>query len=161
MCPDTSLCSEPARTPSQRECDLPAGGMYGCRLEPSLDPQYCRVCSGQGSYGASPRSSWRRCWASRSSVQPWADCRRRCAHCSGTSSMGPLLAALLAQYSPRTGTHRTPYERNSSRGVRTDNLRAGLLLQSIGLRMRVHVPAFPDSYLPSVDSSTESRTVYL
>jgi len=26
---------------------------------------------------------------------------------------------------------------------------------------RVHVPAFPDSYLPGVDSSTESRTVYL
>jgi hypothetical protein len=26
---------------------------------------------------------------------------------------------------------------------------------------RVHVPAFPDSYLPGVDSITESRTVYL
>ena len=26
---------------------------------------------------------------------------------------------------------------------------------------RVHVPAFPDSYLPGVYSSTESRTVYL
>jgi hypothetical protein len=27
--------------------------------------------------------------------------------------------------------------------------------------LRVHVPAFPDSYLPSVNSITESRTVYL
>jgi hypothetical protein len=27
--------------------------------------------------------------------------------------------------------------------------------------LQVHVPAFPDSYLPSVDSITESRTVYL
>jgi len=26
---------------------------------------------------------------------------------------------------------------------------------------RVHVPAFPDSSLPSVNSITESRTVYL
>jgi len=26
---------------------------------------------------------------------------------------------------------------------------------------RVHVPAFPDSYLPGVLSITESRTVYL
>ena len=26
---------------------------------------------------------------------------------------------------------------------------------------RVHVPAFPDSYLPGVYSITESRTVYL
>ena len=26
---------------------------------------------------------------------------------------------------------------------------------------RVHVPAFPESYLPGVDSITESRTVYL
>jgi hypothetical protein len=26
---------------------------------------------------------------------------------------------------------------------------------------RVHVPAFPDSYLPGVFSITESRTVYL
>jgi hypothetical protein len=33
-----------------------------------------------------------------------------------------------------------------------------------GLHIRppwVHVPAFPDSYLPGVDSITESRTVYL
>ena len=27
--------------------------------------------------------------------------------------------------------------------------------------LRVHVPAFPDSYLPGVNRSTESRTVYL
>ena len=27
--------------------------------------------------------------------------------------------------------------------------------------LRVHVPAFPDSYLPGVYSITESRTVYL
>ena len=27
--------------------------------------------------------------------------------------------------------------------------------------LRVHVPAFPDSYLSGVDSITESRTVYL
>jgi hypothetical protein len=27
--------------------------------------------------------------------------------------------------------------------------------------LRVHVPAFPESYLPGVDSITESRTVYL
>jgi hypothetical protein len=27
--------------------------------------------------------------------------------------------------------------------------------------LRVHVPAFPDSYLPGVNSITESRTVYL
>jgi hypothetical protein len=26
---------------------------------------------------------------------------------------------------------------------------------------RVHVPAFPDSYLPGVNSITESRTQYL
>jgi hypothetical protein len=26
---------------------------------------------------------------------------------------------------------------------------------------RAHVPAFPDSYLPGVDSITESRIVYL
>ena len=26
---------------------------------------------------------------------------------------------------------------------------------------QVHVPAFPDSYLPGVDSITESRTLYL
>jgi hypothetical protein len=26
---------------------------------------------------------------------------------------------------------------------------------------RGHVPAFPDSYLPGVDSITESRTLYL
>jgi hypothetical protein len=33
-----------------------------------------------------------------------------------------------------------------------------------GLHIRtpqVHVPAFPDSYLPGVDSITESSTVYL
>jgi hypothetical protein len=27
--------------------------------------------------------------------------------------------------------------------------------------LRVHVPAFPDSYLPDVHGITESRTVYL
>jgi hypothetical protein len=28
-------------------------------------------------------------------------------------------------------------------------------------KLRVHVPAFPDSYLPGVGIITESRTVYL
>jgi len=39
---------------------------------------------------------------------------------------------------------------------------AGVMCFGLHIRTpRVHVPAFPDSYLPDVNSITESRTLYL
>jgi hypothetical protein len=51
-------------------------------------------------------------------------------------------------------------ERQRTRGG--EDMCVSFMSYSLDIRpLRVHVPAFPDSYLPGVLSITESRTVYL
>ena len=71
-------------------------------------PPCCRACSGRGSSGPAPRSSWRRCWALRSSVRRSEACRPRCGRCQGTWSMAPLSAASPGHQRLRPGRPPAP-----------------------------------------------------
>ena len=73
-------------------------------------PTCCRACSGRGSSGAAPKSSWRCCWARRSSVRRSGACRPRCGHWQGTWPMAPRSAASPGPQRLRPGRPSAPGE---------------------------------------------------